>query len=387
MVNARGRALRDFVEYLNDEHAAAPQVARDLLASPDWGGFVATHRHEFTYGVVDYLLDVAHQDLDADVSRAMRLTQFLLRHLRYATIPPEPSFLSDRVRGIAWKEHGSALRALGRNRSALAAARRAVAILSRDRVLRGEHTFALVLQAHIWMNLGDRARALTLFLYCRHTFEQLGDDRGHLQMLMFEAAIVYEGGDVGAARDRFVAAQRIAATLGDDREAARLLNNIGHCEIRLHNHDAALHALTAARDAFTHLGMFVERQRAVWGIARVLRDAGRLEEALRDVSAVRDAFLARGAIVAAADAGIDALEMLAAAGDERVVELALELVNVFTRADLHRELRIALAYIADQARFVIDAPGPFQISVVRVRGFLQQLDADGAASFLAPDQH
>jgi tetratricopeptide (TPR) repeat protein len=178
----------------------------------------------------------------------------------------------------------------------------------------------------------------------------------------------------------------MAERLKDTRELARILNNLGDCEIRLGNLDAAIGYLRAALAAFERENMLGERQRVFWGMARLLRDHGRLNDAATELLRVRTNFQARGMIIDAALAGLDLVELLAATDPASVAAVCRDLVTVFRTVGREQNMRVALAYLAEQARLDarVDAPVAFQTELRYVRGYFKELAVAPDAVFAPP---
>lgn len=380
--------LRQAVSFLNEENRRATDTATDILRIPtaELWAMVVHISERLTYGVLSFLLESAKEELDRDACRAFTLSAIVVRRSRYAEAP-EPMLLV-LLRGRAWKEHGNALRSLGRLHGALAAAELAVAILSSNSALVVERTAALVLKAFITHQLGRAKEAAALLRECDAVFQRFDEKRRSLQVTIMEGTFLFDAGEVSAARTAFLGAKAVAEQLGDERELARVHNNLGQCEARLLNHAEALHHLRAALAGFDKLRMTAERQRVFWIFARMLRDAGEFTIAVTHLLQVRRELLERGMPVQAALAGIDLLELLAATGEWReLVRVATELVQVFNSAGMHQNARVALAYLAEQTRLHGDSISPFQSDLRRVRQYLCDLLVTPTAEFSVPEQH
>lgn len=380
--------VRCTVKFLNMENATGPDIGARLLEQPPeaWWSYARSIRSQLSFGALVYLLRVAHDELDRDVRRAYRLSVIVVRYARTVDVP-RGSHFAILLRGRAWKEHGSALHSMGRFRAAWNATTRAIALFSTEVSLLVDRTAALSLSARIGHQLGRTAEAVTLLRECNAAFQRLGEDRRALQVAIMEGIIIYHSGDVPAARSAFLVARAVAERLEDLRELSRVRNNLAQCEAKLGNFDQALVHLRAAQQGFDQLGMTAERQRALWIEARILRDTGRLVDAVTQLLQVRRELIARGMIVQAAYAGLDLLELLAAT-DERadLLRVATELVTVFTAAGMSRDARVALAYLADQARMEATAT-TFQDDLRRVRTFFQKLETAPNATFILPTPH
>ena len=379
-------ALRTRVAFVNHENSVGQRIARALLSRPhtEWIEIARIERDVFSYGVLDYLLDAAHDELDAHPKRAYLLTLIVLR--RRSVRAPSPMLVTW-LRGRAWKEHGNALHALGHLPAALAAATRAVRILSADGVLLVERTAALMLKGILLHQLEKTREGATLLRECHATFERLGEERRALQVAILEASLLYDAGELEAARSAFLDARATADRLHETRELTRILNNLADCEAQLGNVSKAKSYLRAALAGFDKEGMTAERQRVFWILARMRRDEGDFDAAIAELLGVRRNFISRGMLVEGALAGLDLVEMLAAiqAHDE-VQRVAAELLEVFTAAGLQQNARLALAYLAEQARLRNEG-APLQEDLRRVRSFFHSLSANPRAEFEQPVLH
>src|SRR5262245_28311406 len=151
-------AFRAEIAALNRSNETGWLVARALLGRPhtEWLQLARHAREHFTWGALDCLLEAANHEADRDAHRAWLLTVIVLRCRGVRA--PSPMFAT-LLRGRAWKEHGNALHARGKVRAGLAAASRAAAILSHNRVLAAERASALMLKAILLHESGRTGEA------------------------------------------------------------------------------------------------------------------------------------------------------------------------------------------------------------------------------------
>jgi tetratricopeptide (TPR) repeat protein len=380
MVNDRVSPLR-LVDFLNADAARAAAAASTLLAAPvhQWRELLHAHPAWRALRTFRDLLDNAHDQLDDDPRAAYRVTQFVLRELRDYHAPEHAALLERQVRGVAWKEHGSALRACGKPKRALRAATRAVAILGENDALVVEHAAARVLQAHLWHEAHQTPDAITTLIECAAIFSTHHESHRYLQVVELLAIILYHTGDFQQAREFLLRARESATLLGDERELARIFNNLGHTEFALGRAaEAWTHFCTAAA-AFSALGMAAEVPRAAWGMARVLRERGGTLLALQGLDGVYRAFRDRGMVLDAATVLLDvAAALLAnnAAAEARI--LCAEMVTLFTRAGYHDQAVRALDYLRTCAQRPQDSLAD---SINNVRMFIIRLQNDSRATF------
>ncbi len=365
--------FRSFLGFWNAETSRGEEEAAAFLAlSP-----AEQRRAQPGFGALQRILQKAHEELDSDPRHALDLTLFAVRRAMRLVTPDGCDHLRRMLVGRAWKEHANALLALSHLDHAELAARRALRHLAED-VLE-QHAVVLV-QANIAADRRDFAEAMQLVQTCLNVFAEHGDARRSLQALSMEAIILIRSGRRERAAEVLHAAKIQAEELGDRRERARILNNLGHCEQQLGRTDAAMRSLRQALQEFDREGMSAERQRAVWGFARVLRDRGNLPEAAEALRVVRRELLGRGMVVEAALAGVDLLELLdAAEAAAEVTSVARELVAEFSNAGMQQELRIAFAYLADQQR--ASRRDSLETPLREVRAFFNELTENPGASF------
>jgi tetratricopeptide (TPR) repeat protein len=360
--------FRSFLGFWNAETSRGEEEAAAFLDRP-------AHQQRdapLGFGALQCILWRAHEELDRDPRNALRLTRLALRRALRLAVPDGCEHLRRTLIGRAWKEYGNALLALSKWNPAAIAARRAVRYLADDAV---EQHAALLLQASVEADRRQFEQATEAVHRCREVFAAHGDARRLLQTLSLEAIILMRSGKPDRAITVFRAAKMQAEELADTRELARLLNNLGHCEVQLGQTSEGMRHLVEARQAFDREGMSAERPRAVWGFAKILRDRGELGEAAETLRLVRREFLGRGMVIEAALVGIDLLELLDIAGaTDEVTSVAQELVEEFSNAGMQPELRIAVAYLAAQRQQLVE-------SLREVRQFLNQLSEHPESQF------
>lgn len=370
------RSVADFLNRGNARTAEEPATLPEVLEA------LRSSSIQFSYVALQHFLKVAHEELDRNPSTALNLTRSILRQACDVYLPADGSLLGLRFAGLVWKEYANALYATGHLRRAFRAARRAVNILSGDGRLSVERADALLVQVLAAHRLERTENAKTWLHECRTVYEAARESRGLLHVQMIEAQIFYDAEQYEEARRAYLLALSVAE---DPQNKARLLNNIGQCAVRLKEVAEAITYLTAAREALDREGMTAACESPFWGIARLLRDQGDLHEAETELMRVRHECLARGRVIAAAEAGLDLVELLAARGDSgRAMRVARELVVVFSNAGMPRNLRKALAYLTEQTARVQDAPDEFREEVRHIRTFLRQVAAKTSMAFRKP---
>jgi hypothetical protein len=131
---------------------------------------------------------------------------------------------------------------------------------------------------------------------------------------------------------------------------ARSLSNLAACAAKRKDTDAAAKFYQRAIGALEALGMTAEVERARINHAEILAHQHDMEQAVREMTRARNAFLARGMRLDAADVTLKIVELLAANGRaEAAAPLCSELVTIFSDAGMAHEALIALAYLQENA--------------------------------------
>lgn len=206
----------------------------------------------------------------------------------------------------------------------------------------------------------------------RARFVSTGDARraAHADLLL--AGILFDEGQVDAARDTWLRLRGILDDLGDSEALARVWQNLGACEIRRGDGAEARHWLRYAAAAFRALGNRTELARTQWNIATYIatfRDPERGIHALRHVE--RD-FTELGAFTDAGCVGLDAIEFMIArkTPDAALTRYAQGVAGVLVRAGLD----VSAASALDQLRRIARAQNRRKV-VAEVRAALRELDA------------
>ncbi|HEY2094720.1 MAG TPA: hypothetical protein VGJ81_22910 [Thermoanaerobaculia bacterium] len=317
------------------------------------------------------ILTQAHEDLDREPRRARLLTSIAIRAVRLIT-PRNSSVPAQALAGIAWKERGNALRATGRIRRAGIAAEYALTRLGGSDALIVEHASALILKAQIEQDLGHDKTAIQLLELAGATFQQNREHRRYLQTIMLRGIIEYEAKDYPRARATFDAALTAAERLGDDREAARLRNNLGFCALHLRDLVTAWDNFLAAVTGFRALGMTAEIPRAEWGLARLLRDHSTTQELVADLRRVCAEFTQRHMPVEAATVLLEIAAIFV--GERKFTELRM------VCAELHEHVAHAdMPLLARNALARVSTDGPLDVlaaDVADARNLLRHIGRD-----------
>ncbi|HMJ83134.1 MAG TPA: hypothetical protein VK504_08215 [Vicinamibacterales bacterium] len=341
--------LAEYCAFLN-EQGRSGVPAQEIVASGlgDRRALIAAHPEWRTLGLVDGLLAAAQLELDRDALSALELTELAIEISDDVRVPLPYQFLVTRTRGNAWKEHANALFRLTRLDDALHAVERALGILAMEPVLAVERANATLVLALVRRGQGDLDTAGRLVRESLEIFGTHVQPRGYLNAVQTEALISFDRGDVLTARDIYRAALELAERIDDERECARMLNNLGYCALLLHEFEAAANYLHRAFLGFTRNQMAGELLRAVRNAALLAKENGHLEEALSLLHGTYARFLDRGMVTEAAVVNLEIGDVvMELTGDsDYAQELCRTLEVTLGRYDVPRNVRSAINYLA-----------------------------------------
>jgi len=204
------------------------------------------------------------------------------------------------VLGDAWKHRSNALRHLGRYEEALDAAEIAEAFYASLLTGAFDVAQAQYTRAGALFKMTRFAEALQVLAIAHATLRDFGDSVPLAKTIMLEASILIDQGDVATARQRWRDVLPMLEALGNDGEQARVLANLGECNLRLGNLDQAMEDAQLAVSRYRRLRMEAESSRSEWTIGMVHLGRGASDEGLRVLENAAADFEARGM---AADAG------------------------------------------------------------------------------------
>jgi tetratricopeptide (TPR) repeat protein len=297
--------------------------------------------------------------------------------LYFWTAADEPA-----LQGDAWREHAAALLSAADYVEADAACIRADTLYSlvdsQERVY--ERTHLILTQAQVAHFLGETKRALTLADTAAMTFEMAfpAKKRDFVRARTIYATMLVANQDYDEGLKILVETAAIAEAENDTETLAYLVNNIGQVHARLGNLKAAKECFKTALEGWTSLGLASEIPRVHGGLARILVQEGRYNDAISELYKARTAFLGLEMPVVAADVTLRIVETLFAAGRTKdIPSLCEEAIETFRKANLPREAAKALAYInacASDGTLTTD-------DVAEVREFLELLQSDPETLF------
>lgn len=335
---------RSLLRWFNAGHDEARRDLAEMLAGSreSWADWITQRPEALTYQFALAVLERSAEARDRDPSEAVALTAFLIDVAPSLSVPvPEADQM---LRARIWIEHGNALLLTDDLSGALDAFERAAAMpaaaalpLSAALARRGA--------AYTRHRRGDDSdEPLRIIRSDIPLFEAHGSAGDVLRSRFLEAAIHYERGQYKAAKKAFEILLRAAEKQRDERMAARLVNNLGHCERQLGHGREAAQYLVAALHRFERLGMSAERFRPLWGIELLRADEGAATEAVAALRGLMQPLVESGRTIEAALVALDVVELLVLSErQQHVRRMASELLKVFEGARMQRETMRAFA--------------------------------------------
>jgi tetratricopeptide (TPR) repeat protein len=363
-----------------DEEAAA--LLEPYLRAPAQAAWQSFHAKRYrTGGVVRKL--IAHAATLHEREPLEALT-FADTAIMIAEALPDDSYTANAVyelRGTAWKERANALRFLGRYDEGLESLRRA------ERAYRALTwpAFGLASVAYVRASIlfeqqlyGEASEAASI---AEQAFSALGDEEREMRAVNMRANIAFERGDTETAIYLF----RRVADHGEQRNdalwMARGAQALGNCYLEARRPSEASVQLHTALLLFRELDQGTEITRTEWGVARLIMDGGKLDEAIRRLRAVITGFASAGMVTDAALAGLDLAEAFLAVGQVReIVALTRHLFRVFTDAGMLTGALTAIAYLKEAA----ESGQLTKADIEVVRGFLRRAERQPGLLFVVP---
>jgi tetratricopeptide (TPR) repeat protein len=321
---------------------------RLLAESPSlWRRLMRREPHYRSFGTLQFLLSEARERFETRPLSAREITSAVLDFVDEAMAPS--TVHKTALRGLAWKEHASALQYAGDLHEALRAAERSVNVYGESSLLTFAQTRAKLIACDIRRDLGDSERALLIARECATIFQDYASTAERALARLCE-------GNVLCSLKRFPEALAIfrevvaEAERADDRlTLARALQSTAECACEMGDIEGARDLYPCALAMFNELELVTEAARARWGYGRCLAAQGKASFAASELYHVRAVFLGLGMKTDAAMVGLDVVRTRFDAG-EGVRALCAELVTTFTEAGLAHHAIDALAYLREQAR-------------------------------------
>jgi tetratricopeptide (TPR) repeat protein len=269
---------------------------------------------------------------------------------KLADTPPE---LAASLQGHALKDRANALRHLGDFRAALTDLTLAARLFTKAKYCANEAGQAEYTRGTILFKMEQWDEAETAARTARMRFVATGDTRRAAHADILRAGILFDRGDVEAARDIWFRIMSVLADLDDTEALARVWQNVGACEVRRGRAVEARPWLTYAAAWFRATGNRVELARTRWNIATYAATFRSVERGIRLLHAAEEEFAALGAFADAACVGLDAVEFMLQGGtpDAALARYARHLAGVLVEAGLH----VSSAEAVDKLRRIAQA--------------------------------
>jgi tetratricopeptide (TPR) repeat protein len=374
--NEVGALLSRFGRWLDDPEAC-PGIIRELLAleKERLGELFRRSTGGEMLLAITTLMRRSHDSSAGAPREAVGMSQ-LATVLCSSYFTHDPSH-DAAVEGDAWKAHAAALLRAGDYSDADRACGQAASFYSlvdgEERLY--ERTLLAIIQAQVAHFLGDSDRGLQLAAGAAATlaeaFPTKKKDYVRARTIFGTILVAVQRYDEGLGTLEDCA--EVARRENDTEALASLVNNIGYVYMQLGKLKAARECFTTALQGFTSLGLKTEMTRANGGLARILMQEGRYNEAISELYKARAAYLDLRMPAVAGEVNLRIIEALFAAGRlNDIPSLCAEAVRTFTKENLPREAAKALSYIdacAQKRTLTLDEVG-------EVREFFQRLQAD-----------
>ena len=300
---------------------SGPELSQELQRHP-----------ELQPGLSRLLLEAAEETVSHDPARAHELTAAVIEFLGSARARDcremEPS-----LRANAWTVHASALRSLERPLEALAAITAARDACLKAYVSDWSGALGKVVEGQILHDMGESAEALRLIRSGAEVILLHGDVKRYVQVRMYEALILWDGGERTGAAEVWRTMAREAAQRGDTLFMAVLENAIAVFQLRHGGAEAAAGLFEIAHGVFDQEGLTGEAIQARRGMAEAAVARGRINEGISEYYKVKALALAAGNLRQAALAAAEIVELVLPTGRNGEIEpLADSMTRVFAHA-------------------------------------------------------
>ncbi|HEV7571776.1 MAG TPA: hypothetical protein VGQ21_09785 [Thermoanaerobaculia bacterium] len=386
MGSATHEALMSYAARIADEDSEAEELLKPLFDAPVKAAWTNLHTQKrfLSGGVARRLSTHAHTVCDNEPLDALTFADAAVSIAEALPDDTYPSKAIYELRGTAWKERANAQRFLGQFPEALESllrAERAYKNLASPSL--GLSTVALV-RGYVLCDQSRLEEAAAMAERAEHGFAHLGDDDRRMAALYLRAGIKFEARNLSDAAALFRQVIDYAESMNSSLWIARGSDALGKCEVHRGNLGEASMHLHKALSLFRAIGTAGERLSAEWGIAKLLLQAGKRNEAIRRLRDVAAEFEKQGRVTEAALVGLDIADALLALGRaKQITELATRLFGVFTAAGMLTGALTAIAYLNETA-----AAGKLTSDDIEaVRSFVRQAERRPALLFVPPPRN
>lgn len=383
--NALSEELNGFFVALNDEAETGAVAIKLLVSVPvaEWRALLLQDPSLCRYGTFDALLQHARSIIYDDPRRALAIVEFVLPYAHDVQVAPGAELLRPLLLGTAFKELANTRYALGEATTALAAAERALEVFTTHPALVVDHAVALLTHAQVTHELGHTTAALHSVNQAARIFGEHSLPKRYLTALEICGQILVDQREFSTAQDVYQTARILADQLDDPRTTLRLDLARGACAVYLGDLDNATTHLTRAFIGFQRENMHTPLQRAIWGMARVAHDQGKLQDALEALHGVYGEFLHRGMLLTAAEVLVEVGDLVAEmTGDVGYArETARRVAASMGSYDVPRNVREAVEYL-NRATHASPSSAGVRTAFAEVRHFFEQLAHSPATPFV-----
>lgn len=336
------RSLEEDGRRIEREAHAADALFAQLVQHPvdTWQAMIGAHPQDCTSALVQRLVDAAGLEQKPEHALALLgVAETVAFTLDHAT--------SLRSRGHVFRQRSNAFRRLARYEEAIDAAIVAERLYAEFQQPDTPYEIAQARYA-VAITLFEMTRneaALSAATQARELLREYGMTAPLAKVMMLEALIRAEQGDVANARETLRTLLPIEEQLGQTAEVGRVRFNLAECNLRLGDLDAAMHDARAAMETFRALGNVAEETRGEWTVAMIRLARGEREaiDRLYEVAAV---YKGLGMPGEAGFVNLDVTAELLEREEWAEAEvLARELVTLFTGAGVTLASVNALHYL------------------------------------------
>lgn len=378
-------SLMEYGARVAEEDREAEVLLKDFLANPietAWTALERTRRYR-TGGVVRKLTAAAHGICESEPLVALTFAEAAVAVAE--TLPDNlyPAGGVHQLRGTAWKECANAQMLLGQFPQALESLEHAEDAYKRNpNDALGIAIVALV-RAGVLASQERLDEAIVMAERAEHGFAHAGDENRRMDAAFVRGNILFDTGNVNGALSVYHRIIKHGENMRSPRWIARGTYMAGHCEVERRNLEEASLQFHRALKIFREIGPESERLVTEWGIARVVLQGGKLNEAIRRLRDVAAQFEKLGMVAYAAGVGLDIAEgLLALNRPKDIVALAQHLFSVYMDAGVLTGALSAIAYLKEAAA----ANRLTKREIHAVRFFLRRAERQPFLQFVPPEE-
>jgi tetratricopeptide (TPR) repeat protein len=344
----RSRHIANTARRLRQERDLASQTVEPLLRrTPEdqWPSLVE-HPELHTCGALERLSDIFSDTLNKQPLRAKAIAELAVCVAETMDLV-YPALILAQIQAHAWKDHGKAMRFIGRNTEAIQSFHTAEQKLEPHGVL--AHDRAIV-HFNLAISLQEVERfdeSLALLVDSREVFRDHGDTRNATLCGLAEGVLLQRMGKYRDARETYLLL--LASTRDMDTETLAAVHHaIGFCSIDLHDFAHADANLRHAIALYRQVGQPMVILKVELGRGRLFIRTGQAQSGITHLRPVRREFLKHGMHEEAGICGLEIVEgFLMLNRPSQAETLARKLVGEFTLAHLNSRAITALAYLTE----------------------------------------